>query len=70
MYVVNLYNIRWSKKYTQDEIIKATKLSKATVSHLFSGKYNDYKLSTLEAIAKFFNCKISDILIEVEDNKQ
>ena len=67
MYIVNLYNIRWMKKYTQNEIIEATGLSKATVSSLFSGKYNDYKLSTLETIAKFFNCKIQDILIEVED---
>lgn len=66
MYIVNLYNIRWSKKYTQDEIIKATGLSKKTVSQLFSGKYYNYKLSTLENIAKFFNCKIKDILIEVK----
>lgn len=55
------------KKYTQDEIIKATGLSKATVSHLFSGKYNDYKLSTLEVVVKFFDCKIKDILVEVEN---
>lgn len=68
MYIVNLYNVRWAKKYTQEEIIKATKLSKATVSHLFSGKYYDYRLSTLETIAKFFNCKINEILIETENN--
>lgn len=68
MYIVNLYNVRWTKKYTQDEIIKATKLSKKTVSQLFSGKYYNYKLSTLEAISKFFNCKIKDILIEVGDD--
>jgi len=66
MYIVNLFNIRWSKKYTQEEIIKATGLSKKTVSQLFSGKYYNYKLSTLETISKFFNCKIKDILIETE----
>lgn len=66
MYVVNLYNIRWSKKYTQQEIIKATGLSKKTVNQLFSGKYYNYRLNTLETIAKFFNCKIKDILIEIE----
>lgn len=65
MYIVNLYNVRWTKKYTQEEIIKATGLSKKTVSQLFSGKYYNYKLSTLETISKFFNCKIKDILIEV-----
>lgn len=67
MYIVNLYNIRWKKKYTQDEIAEATGLSKKTISQLFSGKYYNYKLCTLETIAKFFNCKINDILIEVED---
>ncbi len=65
MYIVNLYNIRWSKKYTQDEIIKATGLSKKTVSQLFSGKYYNYKLSTLETIADFFECNINDILIKI-----
>lgn len=67
MYIVNLYNVRWTKKYTQEEIIKATGLSKKTVSQLFSGKYYNYKLSTLETISKFFNCKIKDILIEVDN---
>ncbi|MBD5401658.1 helix-turn-helix transcriptional regulator [bacterium] len=67
MYVVNLYNVRWKQKYTQDEIAEATGLGVNTVSHLLSGKHYDYKISTLEKIAKFFNCKIHDILIEVED---
>ena len=67
MYIVNLYNVRWKKKYTQEEIMASTGLSKKTVSQLFSGKYYNYKLNTLETIAKFFNCKIKDILIEVED---
>ena len=67
MYIVNLYNIRWKKKYTQDEIAEATGLSKKTISQLFSGKYYNYELHTLETIAKFFNSKINDILIEVED---
>ena len=66
MYIVNSYNIRWKKKYTQDEIAEATGLSKKTISQLFSGKYYNYELRTLETIAKFFNCKINDILIEVE----
>lgn len=67
MYIVNLYNIRWKRKYTREEIIKETGLSKNTVSQLFSGKYYNYELKTLEAISKFFGCKINDILIEVEE---
>ncbi len=67
MYIVNLYNIRWRKKYTQEEIMTATGLSRNTVNRLFKCQYYDFKLSTLETIAKFFNCKINDILIEVDD---
>lgn len=69
MYIVNLYNVRWKRKYTQDEIAEATGLGINTVGRLLSGKYYDYKLSTLEAIAKFFDCKINDILVEVEDDE-
>ena len=67
MYIVNLYNVKWAKKYTQQEIAKLTGLSKKTVSQLFSGKYYNYRLNTLEIISKFFNCKIKDILIEYEE---
>lgn len=67
MHIVNLYNIKWSKKYTQEEIIKATGLSKKTVSQLFSGRYYNYQLSTLETISNFFNCEIHDILIKVKE---
>lgn len=67
MYIVNLYNVRWARKYSRDEIAKATGLSLKTLSQLFSGKYYNFNLHTLETIAKFFNCKINDILIEVED---
>lgn len=67
MYIVNLYNVRWERKYTQDEVAKATKLSTRTINKLFNSQYHDYKLSTLETISKFFKCKIHDILIEVEE---
>jgi len=66
MHIVNLYNVKWKRKYTQEEIVKATKLSVGTVNNLFSGKYHDYKLSTLETICEFFGCEISDILIKTE----
>lgn len=69
MHIVNLYRVKWNRKYTQEDITKLTGLSKKTVSQLFSGKYHDYKLSTLETISEFFNCEISDILIKVPNNK-
>ena len=67
MYIVNLYNVRWKRKYTQEEVVQATGLSPTTVNKLFNGKYHDYRISTLETISKFFDCKIHYILIEVED---
>lgn len=67
MYIVNLYNVKWQKKYTYQDIAQATNLSVGTINNLFSGKYHDYKLSTLEIISKFFGCSIHDILIEVQD---
>jgi len=57
MYIVNLYNVRWKKRYTQKEVMLATGLSQKTVSHIFNGKYYNYELKTLETIAKFFNCR-------------
>ena len=70
MYIINLYNIKWKRRYTQDEIAEATGLSKRTISQLFSGKHYNYELYTLEAIAKFFDCDLHDILIRVEDDKE
>ena len=67
MYIVNLYNVKWTRRYTHEEIAQATNLSFGTVNKLFSGRYYDYKLSTLETISKFFNCKIFDILVEVDE---
>lgn len=63
MYIVNLYNIRWKKKYTQNDIFQATGLGKKVVLQLFSGKYHNYTLDILEKISKFSDCKIHDILI-------
>lgn len=67
MYIVNLYNVKWKKKYKQEEIADETGLSIGTINSLLSGKYHDYKLSTLEIISKFFGCSIHDILIEVDE---
>ena len=70
MYIINLYNIRWKKRYTQKEIMELTGLSHKTVNQLFSGRHYNYELETLETIAKFFECKIHDILIEVPDEQE
>ncbi|MBO6088627.1 helix-turn-helix domain-containing protein [bacterium] len=40
-------------------------LNKVVVK-LFSGKYHNYELKTLETISEFFNCNICDILIKID----
>ncbi len=67
MIIVNLYNVKWKKRYTNKELASMSGLSTATITKLTKGEHVDLKLSTLEKIAKFFNCSVLDILEEVED---
>lgn len=68
MIIINLYNVRWKKKYTRKEIAKLTGLSPATLTKLTRGEHVDLKLSTLEKLAKFFGCSVKDLFVEVPDN--
>jgi len=70
MYIINLYNVKWKKKYTQKEIAEVTGLGLKTISQLFSGKHYNYELFTLETIAKFFNCDLHEILIKVDESEE
>lgn len=67
MIIVNLYNVKWKKRYTNKELASMSGLSAATITKLTKGEHVDLKLSTLEKIAKFFNCSVLDILEEVQD---
>ena len=67
MVIVNLYNIKWKRKYTNKELAKYTGLSTTTITKLTRGEHVDLKLSTLEIIAKFFECSVKDIIVEVPD---
>ena len=67
MRIVNLYNVKWKKRYTNKELASMSGLSTATITKLTKGEHVDLKLSTLEKIAKFFNCSVLDILEEVQD---
>ncbi|HIT93534.1 MAG TPA: helix-turn-helix transcriptional regulator [Candidatus Stercorousia faecigallinarum] len=67
MIIVNLYNVKWKKRYTNKELASMSGLSTATITKLTKGEHVDLKLSTLEKIAKFFNCSVLDILEEVQD---
>lgn len=69
MILINIYNIRWKKKYTRKEIAEETGLSPATLTKLTKGEHVDLKISTLEKIAKFFNCSVKDLIVEVPDEE-
>lgn len=67
MIIINLYNVKWKRRYSNKELADMSGLSSATITKLTKGEHVDVKLSTLEKIAKFFNCSVLDILEEVED---
>lgn len=67
MIIINIYNVKWQKKYTNKEIAKNSGLSTATITKITRGEHVDLKLSTLEKLAKFFGCSVKDLLVEVPD---
>ena len=69
MIIINLYNIKWKRKYTNKEIAEYSGLSTTTITKLTRGEHVDIKLSTLEKIADFFYCIVKDIIIEVPNQK-
>lgn len=69
MIIINLYNVKWKRKYTRKEISEQTGLSPATITKLTRGEHVDMKISTLEKIAEFFGCSVKDIIVEVPNEK-
>lgn len=69
MIIINLYNVKWKRKYSRKEISEKTGLSPATITKLTKGEHVDMKLSTLEKIAEFFGCSVKDIIVEVPKEK-
>lgn len=69
MIIINLYNVKWKRKYSRKEISEKTGLSPATITKLTKGEHVDMKLSTVEKIAKFFGCNVKDIIMEIPDEK-
>ncbi len=67
MVIINIYRIRWNKRYTNKEIAQATGLHVATLTKLTRGEHVDVKISTLEKLAKFFGCRVVDLIEEIPD---
>ena len=51
MIIINIYNVKWKRKYTYKEIAKFSGLSDATITKITRGEHVDLKLSTLEKLA-------------------
>lgn len=58
MLLIDIYNLRWKRKFTQIEVAKATGLSAVTVNKIFKNEPHDFKFSTVEKMAKFLGCNL------------
>ena len=67
MIIVNLFKVKWNKRYTGKELATFSGLSTTTITKLLKGEHVDMKLSTLEKIAKFLDCSVIDLLEDVPD---
>ena len=70
MIIVNLYNIKWKKKYNRKELSAALGMSPSTITKLTRGEHIDVTLSILDIFCDFFGCIVQVILVEVEDIKE
>ena len=67
MVIVNLFRVKWNKRYTGKELAQLSGLSTTTITKLLKGEHVDLKLSTLEKISKFLGCSVKDIIEEEPD---
>ena len=67
MVIINIYNVKWKRRYTRKELSELTGISPATLTKLTKGEHVDVKISTLEKLAKFFDCRVVDLIEEVPD---
>ena len=67
MVIINIYNVKWKRRYTRKELSVLTGISPATLTKLTKGEHVDVKISTLEKLAKFFDCRVVDLIEEVPD---
>lgn len=67
MVIINIYNVKWKRRYSRKELSELTGISPATLTKLTKGEHVDVKISTLEKLAKFFGCRVVDLIEEVPD---
>lgn len=62
MITIKLYDLIWKNKVKGYQVAEATGLSKATISKLVQGENIDVKLSTINKLCNFFDCKLTDLI--------
>jgi len=67
MVIINIYNVKWKRRYTRKELSELTGISPAALTKLTKGEHVDVKISTLEKLAKFFDFRVVDLIEEVPD---
>lgn len=48
MVIINIYNVKWKRRYTRKELSELTGISPAALTKLTKGEHVDVKISTLE----------------------
>lgn len=56
-----LHDLLWQMKISQKKLAEKTGISEATVSKLVRGE-EDCKLSTINKICNFLDCKLTDVI--------
>lgn len=54
---------RLSQKISQEELAKKSKVSRATISKLESGKEVEVKITTLEDISRALGCEVTELFV-------
>ena len=62
MIIIKLHELIWKHKIKGYELAKATGLSKATISKLVKGENIDVKLSTIDKLCSYLNCRLDEII--------
>lgn len=62
MIVCKLDDLIWQHRTTAKDIFQKTGISENTLSRLRNNETTRYDAKTLDALCKYFNCKISDLL--------
>lgn len=62
MIVCKLDDLIWQHRTTAKDIYLKTGISEAALSNLRNNNTQRYEAKTLDAICRYFNCKISDLL--------